>query len=77
MSWKNAMSITPGGTGCIPAVVRPDKAHAHLIRGDDIEYGLRNCKRLVTLNGICVWHEPFESKYSLLDVLLHPAQPVH
>ena len=51
---------------CIPiAVVRPDNLPMPIfIRGDDIEYGLRNCKRLVTLNGICVWHEPFESKYS-------------
>ena len=51
---------------CIPiAVVRPDNLPMPIfIRGDDIEYGLRNCKRLVTLNGICVWHEPFENKYS-------------
>lgn len=34
------------------------------IRGDDVEYGLRNMKHLVLLNGICVWHEPFENKYS-------------
>ena len=34
------------------------------IRGDDLEYGLRNMKYLVLLNGICVWHEPFENKYS-------------
>ncbi len=34
------------------------------IRGDDIEYGLRNMKNLILLNGICVWHEPFENKYS-------------
>lgn len=34
------------------------------IRGDDLEYGLRNMKNLVLLNGICVWHEPFENKYS-------------
>jgi GT2 family glycosyltransferase len=34
------------------------------IRGDDVEYGLRNMKDLVLLNGICVWHEPFENKYS-------------
>ena len=34
------------------------------IRGDDLEYGLRAMKRLILLNGICVWHEPFESKYS-------------
>jgi galactofuranosylgalactofuranosylrhamnosyl-N-acetylglucosaminyl-diphospho-decaprenol beta-1,5/1,6-galactofuranosyltransferase len=34
------------------------------IRGDDLEYGLRNMKTLVLLNGICVWHEAFENKYS-------------
>lgn len=34
------------------------------IRGDDVEYGLRNMKKLILLNGICVWHEPFERKYS-------------
>ena len=34
------------------------------IRGDDIEYGLRNMRHLILMNGICVWHEPFENKYS-------------
>lgn len=34
------------------------------IRGDDLEYGLRNMKTLILMNGICVWHEPFENKYS-------------
>lgn len=34
------------------------------IRGDDVEYGLRNTKNLILMNGICVWHEPFENKYS-------------
>lgn len=34
------------------------------IRGDDLEYGLRNIKHMALLNGICVWHEPFENKYS-------------
>ena len=34
------------------------------IRGDDVEYGLRSMKYLILLNGICVWHEPFENKYS-------------
>lgn len=33
-------------------------------RGDDIEFGLRNIGNLILLNGICVWHEPFENKYS-------------
>ncbi len=34
------------------------------IRGDDVEYGLRNLKHLILMNGICVWHEPFENKYA-------------
>lgn len=34
------------------------------IRGDDLEYGLRNMKTLILMNGICVWHEAFENKYS-------------
>lgn len=34
------------------------------IRGDDLEYGLRNMRHLILMNGICVWHEPFENKYS-------------
>lgn len=34
------------------------------IRGDDLEYGIRNMKHLILMNGICVWHEPFENKYS-------------
>ena len=34
------------------------------IRGDDVEYGIRNMKQLILMNGICVWHEPFENKYS-------------
>ena len=32
------------------------------IKRDDIEYGLRNGKTFITLNGINVWHEPFENK---------------
>lgn len=34
------------------------------IKRDDIEFGLRNGRTFITLNGICVWHEPFEYKYS-------------
>ena len=32
------------------------------IKGDDIEYGIRGGNSLILLNGICVWHEPFEYK---------------
>lgn len=34
------------------------------IRRDDIEYGLRNMRESISMNGICVWHEPFDNKYS-------------
>lgn len=51
---------------CFPIrVVRPDNLPLPIfIRGDDLEYGLRNMKKLILMNGICVWHEPFENKYS-------------
>ena len=34
------------------------------VHKDDIEYGLRNCRTMVTLNGVCIWHEDFDSKFS-------------
>ena len=34
------------------------------MRCDDVEFGLRNMKKSLSLNGICVWHEPFEYKYN-------------
>ena len=47
------------------SVVREDNLPLPIfIRGDDIEYGLRNMRHLILMNGICVWHEPFENKYS-------------
>ena len=51
---------------CFPMdIVREDNLPLPIfIRGDDLEYGLRNMKALILMNGICVWHEPFENKYS-------------
>jgi len=34
------------------------------IRYDDVEYGLRTGSDIITLGGICLWHEPFEYKCS-------------
>ena len=46
-------------------VVRKDNLPLPIfIRGDDVEYGLRNADKVIMMNGICVWHEPFENKYS-------------
>ena len=36
------------------------------VKGDDIEYGLRNERKLIHLNGIGVWHEAFENKKAVL-----------
>lgn len=51
---------------CIPmTIVRSDNLPMPIFfRGDDVEYGLRNAKKIILMNGICVWHEPFENKYS-------------
>lgn len=34
------------------------------IKGDDIEYSLRNESKIINLNGLAVWHEDFSGKYS-------------
>ncbi len=34
------------------------------VRGDDVEFSLRCSKEIVSLNGVCVWHDPFINKYS-------------
>ena len=51
---------------CMPVeVVREDNLPLPLfIKRDDIEYCLRCGKEFIYLNGICVWHETFESKSS-------------
>ena len=49
---------------CMPAgVVNKDNLPLPIfIKRDDIEYGLRNGTAFITINGINVWHEPFEGK---------------
>ena len=51
---------------CIPmTVVRPDNLPLpFFVRGDDVEYSLRNRAKFITLNGICIWHEGFGAKFS-------------
>ena len=34
------------------------------IRGDDIEYGIRNQRQILSMNGIGVWHETFAKKFN-------------
>lgn len=49
---------------CMPAgvVSRVNLPLPLFIKRDDIEYGLRNGSIFITINGINVWHEPFEGK---------------
>ncbi|MBP8604993.1 MAG: glycosyltransferase [Phycisphaerae bacterium] len=49
---------------CIPlAAIQPDRLPLpFFVRGDDIDYSLACADKIIHLNGICVWHEPFESR---------------
>lgn len=64
--WEEYAEFNAWWYCCFPmSVVREDNLPLPIfIRGDDLEYGLRNMKHLILMNGICVWHEPFENKYS-------------
>ncbi len=50
---------------CIPtSVVRSKGLPLPLfVRCDDVEYGLRCGATIMTMNGICVWHECFEGRF--------------
>ena len=52
---------------CIPIkVVEENRLPLPIfIRCDDVEYGLRCKKHIITMNGICVWHMAFVNKYNL------------
>ncbi len=49
---------------CIPlAVIRKNGYPLPVfVKGDDMEYGIRNRRDIITMNGIGVWHEPFAKK---------------
>lgn len=51
---------------CMPVhfVAKHGLSLPFFIKGDDVEYALRACKHIVMLNGIGVWHEPFNIKVS-------------
>jgi len=41
------------------------------VRGDDIDYSLKYADKIIHLNGICVWHEPFGTRQSnVMDVYM-------
>ncbi len=51
---------------CFPLCVAADDnlPFPFFIKIDDVEYAVRNMKHLILMNGICVWHDPFEYKYA-------------
>ena len=53
---------------CIPtSIAREDNLPLPLfIRGDDVEYSLRNKAQFLTMNGICVWHMGFTQKFNAM-----------
>ncbi len=53
---------------CIPMkYIREDNLPLPLFfQWDDIDYGLRNAAPLILLNGICLWHDAFETKRSAM-----------
>lgn len=40
-------------------------------RGDDVEFTIRNGSKIINLNGLNVWHEPFYKKYSIVSELYY------
>ncbi len=51
---------------CIPAIhiKKNGLPFPFFLRVDDSEYSLRCKARIMTLNGICIWHQDFEPKYN-------------
>ena len=51
---------------CVPmkTIKKLGLPHPYFIRSDDIEYGVRANTNIITLNGICVWHMGFLTKYN-------------
>ena len=51
---------------CIPmAKIDNDNLPLPLfVHRDDIEFGMRTGSDILTLNGVCIWHETFDNKYA-------------
>ncbi|MGN0596904.1 MAG: glycosyltransferase family 2 protein [Ruminiclostridium sp.] len=47
------------------------------IKYDDVEYALRCKLRIITLNGVGIWHEPFEWKYNSVSEYYNTRNYLH
>ena len=63
---------------CIPTdYIREDNLPLPLFfQWDDIDYGVRNKAPLILLNGLCLWHEPFEAKRSAMYTYYSTRNPL-
>ncbi|MDR1731743.1 MAG: glycosyltransferase [Synergistaceae bacterium] len=63
---KNGKRYQPWYFCCFPAsAAGPENLPLPLfLRGDDVEYSLRNFNKFINMNGLCVWHDSFEKKTS-------------
>lgn len=53
-----------GGTAVFPLMSLIKMDWPLFIRGDDVEYSLRCKAKIITMNGICIWHLGFDAKYN-------------
>ena len=63
---ENAANYAGWWFCCIPmTIARLDNLPLPVfIRGDDVEYSVRNKAKFITMNGICIWHQGFGNKFS-------------
>ena len=63
---------------CIPvSYLRDDNYPLPIFfQWDDVDYGIRNKARVITMNGICVWHDCFDSKRSAQMIYYSTRNPM-
>lgn len=48
----------------VSAIKRNGLPLPYFVRYDDAEYGIRCAPEFMTMNGICIWHDPFDKRYN-------------
>ena len=54
--WYSCIPMSKVGNDSLPLPI--------FVHRDDVEYGLRTGSDIVSLNGVCLWHESFDNKYA-------------
>lgn len=63
---EEALDFNGWWYSCVPMVkITDDNLPLPLfVHRDDVEYALRTGSDILTLNGVCVWHESFDNRYA-------------